>query len=78
MSMSRDEALAAARKRLRGFGSAPDPRRHARSIYAELAQFESWRPGDRRKIAAFGAWLLDRPPISEIKPRCEQLILTLG
>ncbi|MBI1198951.1 MAG: hypothetical protein GC203_13905 [Phenylobacterium sp.] len=77
MSASRNEALSAARKLLRTFGSAPEPRRQARAIYAELTHAAGWTEGERRAIDAFGAWLLAQPSTLELKPRCADLLATL-
>jgi hypothetical protein len=77
MTVSRGEALAAARKLLRTFGSAPEPRQRARAIHSELGHAEGLTPSERGEIEALGAWLLERPPISELKPRCERLLAKL-
>lgn len=77
MSVDRVEALATARKLLRTFDSAPEPRRQARSIYGELSRSDGWSERQHDEIEAFGAWLLGRPPILELRPRCEQLLAKL-
>ena len=69
MPVSRSEALAAARKLLRMFGSAPDPRRRAREFYSELAQ---------SAIEGFGAWVLGAPPTAELRLRAEHLFAALA
>ena len=74
MSVSRDEALAAASKLLRTLGSAPDPKARAREIHNALARSLAWAQPQGDAIAAFGAWLRDYPSPSEIKPRCQQLL----
>jgi hypothetical protein len=78
MSVSRSEAFWAARKRLRTFGSAPDPKKQAREVYSELVRADGWTPRERDAIETFGAWLLDYPATSELRPRCEQLLATLA
>jgi hypothetical protein len=74
MSDSRDEALTACRKLVRTFDSAQEPRRQARSVYTALAQAAGWSAGGRRQIEVFGAWLVSLPSVSELKPRCGQLL----
>jgi hypothetical protein len=77
MLISRGEVLAAARKLLRTFASAPEPRRQAQSIYSELAHGDGWTPGEREAIDALGAWLHGLPQLGELKLRCEQLLTAL-
>ena len=77
MPVSRSEALAAARKLLRMFGSAPDPRRRAREFYSELAQADGWTSHEQNAIEGFGAWVLDAPPTAELRLRAEQLFAML-
>ncbi len=50
MSAIRSEALMAARKRLRTFGSAPDPKKQARELYSELFRADGWTPRERDAI----------------------------
>lgn len=78
MSASRSEALMAARKRLRTFGSAPDPKQQARELYSALVRADEWTPRERSVIETFGAWLMDYPAASELRLRCEQLLATLA
>jgi hypothetical protein len=77
MSVSGAAALAAARRLLRTFASAPDPRRQARMIYSELASGEGWTRAQRREIDALGVWLGDDPAIGDLKPRCAGLLARL-
>jgi hypothetical protein len=77
LSFSRSHVLAAARKLLRTFASAPDPRRQAQSIYSELAHADSWTQREGEVIAALGAWLQSLPRVDELRPRCEQVLTTL-
>ena len=78
MSLSRGEALAAAKKLLRTFESAPDPYGRARQIYAELRHADGVTLGERKAIDAFGAWLDERPRPSELKLRCQGLVSRLS
>ena len=78
MTISRREALAAARKLLRTFASAPEPHRQARLIYSQLSHAEGLTAMERDQIEAFGAWLQERPRISELKPTCERLLAKLA
>lgn len=71
---SRAEALSVVRRMLRGFAGAPDARRHAQSLYSELVRAEGWSRGEQDLIVALGVWLQGRPSLSELKPRCEQLV----
>lgn len=75
--ISRGEALANARKLLRGFAGAPDPRRHAQKLFSELAHADGWSGAEQPIILGFGAWLQTRPNIAELKPRCEQVLAKL-
>jgi hypothetical protein len=77
MPISRGEALAAGKKLLRTFDSAPEPRRQARALYAELTRAAGWTGGERRQIEAFGEWLISLPSVSELKPRCGELLAQL-
>ena len=78
MTVSRREALAAARKLLRTFASAPEPHRQARSIYSQLSHAEGLTTAEREQVETFGAWLQERPRISELKPTCERLLAKLA
>ena len=74
----RGEALVAARKLLRTFASAPEPRAQANRIFSELAHAEGWTKAQEAEIARFGAWLTDRPPLAELKARSEQVLARLS
>lgn len=78
MSLSRNGALAASRQLLRTFASAPEPRRHARMIYSELAGVEGWTKAEQEEVDALGAWLQGRPSIGDLRPRCAQLVAKLA
>lgn len=75
---SRGEALFAARKMLRGFAGAPDARRHAQSLYSEIARADGWSKAEQDDIIAMGVWLQGRPGLGELKPRFEQLVTRLA
>ena len=78
MSLSRNGAVAASRQLLRTFSSAPEPRRHARMIYSELAGSEGWTKAEQMEVDALGVWLQGAPPISDLKPRCAEVVTRLG
>jgi hypothetical protein len=78
MSISRGEVLASARRLLRTFASAPDPKRQARSIYSELAHGTGWSAAEKARIDALGAWLQGAPALGELRPRCEQILAALA
>lgn len=71
------EAIAEAKRLLRTFSSAPDARRQARSIYAELARAEGWNRRQRDEIDALGTWLLELPAVGELRSRCETAVRSL-
>ena len=75
---SRGEAMSAAKKMLRGFAGAPDARRHAQTLYSEIARADGWSKAEQDLIVAMGAWLQSRPSLGELKPRCEQLLARLA
>jgi hypothetical protein len=78
MLTGRGEALSAARKMLRGFAGAPDARRHAQTLYSEVARADGWSKTEQDQIIAMGIWLQSRPGLGELKVRCEQLITHLS
>lgn len=78
MSLSRDEALSAAKKLLRTFDSAPDPQGRARQIYSAINHAEDLSKAERNDIEAFGTWLSERPLSVELKPRCRGLLKRFG
>ena len=73
----RTEALTAARKLVRGFAAAPDPRQHAHRVFSELAHAEGWRAEEQALITELGAWLQGRPNLGELKTRCEATLARL-
>lgn len=78
MAGYRTEALMAARRHLRTFSSAPEPRTHANRIFSELAHAEGWTAAQQAEIARIGAWLASRPPLDELRSGCEQLLSRLS
>jgi hypothetical protein len=78
MMTIRGEAIAAARRLLRGFAGAPDQRRHAQLLYSELSHAEGWSKKEQDLITGLGLWLQERPILAELKPRCEQVLTKLG
>lgn len=77
MSSTRDEALHAARKLLRGFAAAPDPRQHAQRIHRELAHASGWSTDQESEILALGAWLQTKPSTTALQGRCAGLLARL-
>ena len=75
---TRAEALVTARRLLRGYASAPDPRRQIQQIYSALVHAEGWVSRDEAEILAFGAWLQGHPNLGELKTRSEALLGKLG
>jgi hypothetical protein len=77
VAISRGEALQVARKMLRAFSGAPDPRQHAHRLYSELARAEGWSAGEEAAIVALGDWLNKRPNEDLLKPRCAAILAKL-
>lgn len=77
MSGKRHEAITAAKRLLRTLASAPDPRRRARSLHAELAAAADWTTADREMIASLGVWLQDNPPLDALRARCGDVLAKL-
>ena len=78
MSISRGDVLAGARKLMRTFASAPEPRRQARLLSRELAQSHDWTPSQVDQITAFNVWLDGLPPVGELRLGCESLLSKLS
>lgn len=78
MSLGRREAIAAGRKLLRTFASAPDPRARARAFCADLLGAGEWTSRERQAITAVNSWVMDCPLSAELKPRCEELLAELA
>ncbi|HWU14736.1 MAG TPA: hypothetical protein VN157_12085 [Caulobacter sp.] len=74
---TRTEGLSTARRLLRRYASAPDPRRQIQQIFGALSHAEGWAPGQEELILAFGAWLQGHPALGELKPRAEALLAKL-
>jgi hypothetical protein len=72
------EGLTTARRLLRGYASAPDPRRQVQQIYSALVHAEGWGPPQEKLILAFGAWLQGQPALGELKARVETLLSKLA
>jgi len=75
---TRAEALVTARRLLRGYAGAPDPRRQVQQFYSALVHGEGWAAHHEAEILAFGAWFQSHPNLGELKPRCEALLSKLG
>lgn len=78
MFLSRQVALAAVKPMCRTLASAPDPRARARAIFAELTRADDWSAEEERLIAEFGRWLSDHPPLTGLRPRCQDLLSNLA
>ncbi|TAJ72151.1 MAG: hypothetical protein EPO51_08520 [Phenylobacterium sp.] len=78
MSGSRQQALVEARKLVRTFGSAPDPRRRAQAVVSELRRAEGWPPAAQHEIAAADAWLKAAPAATALEPRLRALLALLS
>lgn len=78
MSGSRQQALAEARKLVRTFGSAPDPRRRAQAVLSELKRVDGWTSAGLSDIAAVDAWLQSAPSVTALEPRLRALLEKLG
>jgi hypothetical protein len=72
--MNRDEALHTARKLLRGFSGAPDPRQHAHRLYTTLVHADGWSGTEQAAIVELGAWLQTRPVHALLKSRCSAVL----
>jgi hypothetical protein len=75
---TRAEALVTARRLVRGYASAPDPRRQVQQVHTALIHGETWSSSQETDILAFGVWLQTHPSLGELKPRCEALVSRLG
>ncbi|AAK24648.1 hypothetical protein CC_2682 [Caulobacter vibrioides CB15] len=75
--MNRAEALGAARRLMRGFAGAPDPRRHAQQFHSVLVHAEGWSKPQQDLIVALGIWLAERPHVNDLKRRCEETLARL-
>jgi hypothetical protein len=68
--MNRDEALRTARKMLRGFSGAPDPRKHANRLFTTLVHAHGWSETEGAAIIELGDWLQTRPDHASLRTRC--------
>ena len=76
--MNRAEALGVARRLIRGFAGAPDPRRQAQQFYGVLVHAEGWSNAEQGLIVALGTWLSQRPNVGELKKRCDDTLQRLA
>jgi hypothetical protein len=74
MMLSKSEAVIAARKLVRTFASAPDPRRQARLVHATLLQWSPWPPDLQQRLDGFGVWMESFPPVGELRGRAADLL----
>ena len=75
MTGNRQQALVVARQLVRTFGSAPDARRRAQAVLAELRRADDeWSAAGLRDLAAMEAWLRTVPPLSDLEPRLRDLL----
>jgi hypothetical protein len=75
---TRVEGLTTARRLLRGYASAPDPRRQVQQMYSALVHAEGWAPAQEALILSFGVWLQEHPSLGELKARTEALLAKLA
>lgn len=75
---TRVEGLSTARRLLRGYNGAPDPRRQVQQLYSALVHAGDWSPAHEALILAFGAWLQGHPSLGELKARAEALLNKLA
>lgn len=78
MTGSRDQALADARKLLRGFGAAPDARRRAPAVLSALRQADDWNAAGRGQIKAADTWLRGSPSVTALEPQLRALLAALA
>lgn len=77
VATSCEEALLAARKLLRGFSGAPDPRKHAHRLYSELTRAAGWTAAEEAEIIALGRWLQGRPGQEVLRAHCATVLAKL-
>ena len=77
MSDDPRQALAEARKLLRTFRSAPDPRRRAHEVVSTLKRGGGWPPAALRELALVDTWLGAAPPVDALEPRLRALLTRL-
>lgn len=77
MSETCEQALADARRLVRTFGSAPEPRRRAQAVLSGLIWAEGWSAPQRAAIEGFRDWLRGEPAVSALEPRCRALLSAL-
>ena len=78
MTNSPDQALLDARKLVRSFRSAPDPRHRAQEIVSELRRADGWSAKAQDEIATTEAWLTALPATLELEGRLRVLLSRLG
>lgn len=78
MSSSRPQALLDARKLVRTFAAAPDPRRRAQTVLAGLKRAEGWSATQEAEIAAADLWLKQSPSVVSLEPRLRALLAALS
>jgi hypothetical protein len=70
----RSDALATARRLMRGFKSAPDPIRQARTIHQTLAQVRGLTPVQHTLVETLGRLLDGRPNVPAVEAACRRLM----
>ena len=78
MSGSRHQTLVVARQLVRTFASAPDARRRAQAVIAELKRADDWPIPSRNAILAADTWLAGGPPMSALEARLRALLARLA
>ena len=71
-------ALTSARKLVRTFGSAPDPRRRAQEVLSELKRDANWSVAAQHEIAALESWLRSVPSVDALAPRLRAVLTRLA
>jgi hypothetical protein len=77
MADSPRQALLDARKLVRTFASAPDPRRRAQEVLSVLRRAEGWPPDAMTEIAATDGWLRDHPSVLALAERLRGMLAKL-
>lgn len=71
------QALLDARKLVRTFASAPDPRRRAQEVLSVLKRADGWAPDAMAELAATDDWLRDHPSVLVLADRLRTMITKL-
>ena len=72
------QALVDARKLVRTFGSAPDPRRRAQEVVSKLKRANGWPPAALKEIVLVDTWLDGAPSVVALEPHLRALLTRLA